>query len=94
LRLTRVAEQRYACSGTPTDCAVLGRDKIAINCDVLEECGAVVRLSVARSRQNTSEPGDENAVLRDGFASIVRPCWLGATPIPRPLAQDLSEFKG
>ena len=83
-------------TGTPKGIreAVVGRDKIAINCDVLEERGAVVRLSVARARQNTSKPGDENAVLRDGFASIIRPCWFGATPIPRPLAQDLSEFKG
>lgn len=66
----------------PLRAARIGRDKVGICCEVLKEDGDVTEIMVPRGRQDTSTPGDENALMAEGFAAINRLKWTGESPLP------------
>jgi 5'-nucleotidase len=74
--------------------ASIGRDKIAIACEVTERRDDLVRILVARSRQDKSDAGDENSVLKAAYATIIRPCWYGNSPLAPGFLEQLSGLAG
>ncbi len=66
----------------PVGLAAIGRDKIAVSCEILRQAGDVTELVVPRGRQNSSGPGDENDLLTKGFATLNRLRWDGETGLP------------
>lgn len=57
----------------------IGRDKIGRTAEVVESDGDRTVITVPRGRAHASQPGDENAVIDAGFASINRLNWFGET---------------
>lgn len=62
--------------------ARVGRDKIAGACDVIEATGARITYRLRRGRPGTPAPGDENATLAEGEATVVRYRWDTSAPLP------------
>ena len=60
----------------------VGRDKIAGACDVIEATDARITYRLRRGRPATLAPGDENAVLAEGMATVVRYRWDTSAPLP------------
>lgn len=57
----------------------IGRDKIGRTAEVVESDGDRTVITVPRGRAHASQPGDENAAIDAGFASINRLNWFGET---------------
>lgn len=57
----------------------IGRDKIARRAEVVEEDGARTVLVFPRGRAHATKPGNENAAIDAGFATINRLNWFGET---------------
>ena len=62
--------------------ALVGRDKIAGACDVVETTAARITYRLRRGRPGTSSPGDENAGLAEGAATVIRYRWDTSAPLP------------
>jgi len=62
--------------------ARVGRDKIAGACDVIEATDARITYRLRRGRPATLAPGDENAGLAEGMATVVRYRWDTSAPLP------------
>ncbi|HKU87654.1 MAG TPA: 5'/3'-nucleotidase SurE [Casimicrobiaceae bacterium] len=61
--------------------ARVGRDKIAGACDVIEATAARITYRLRRGRAGTPAPGDENAGLAQGAATVVRYRWDTSAPL-------------
>src|SRR5690606_4935661 len=57
----------------------IGRDKIARKAEVVEEGEGETVLVFPRGRAHSNMPGDENAAIDTGFATINRLKWFGET---------------
>jgi 5'-nucleotidase len=57
----------------------IGRDKIARRAEVVEEDGERTVLIFPRGRAHVTTPGDENAAIDAGFATVNRLNWFGET---------------
>ncbi|GGH16283.1 5'-nucleotidase SurE [Alsobacter metallidurans] len=57
----------------------IGSNKIGVRCDVVEQGGPTTTLIMPRGRQRTSEPGDENDLLSQGFAIYALQSWRAAS---------------
>ncbi len=57
----------------------IGRDKIARKAEVVEEGEGETVLVFPRGRAHSTMPGDENAAIDTGFATINRLKWFGET---------------
>jgi 5'-nucleotidase len=60
----------------------VSRDKIAGACDVIESTDARITYRLRRGRPGTRAPGDENAGLAEGAATVVRYHWDASAPLP------------
>jgi hypothetical protein len=60
----------------------VSRDKIAGACDVIESTDARITYRLRRGRPGTRAPGDENAGLAEGAATVVRYRWDTSAPLP------------
>jgi 5'-nucleotidase len=56
----------------------IGSNKIGIRCDVIDQAGPTTTLIMPRGRERTSEPGDENDLLSQGFAIYALQSWRAA----------------
>ena len=65
--------------------ARVSRDKIAGACDVIEATDARIAYRLRRGRPGTLAPGDENAILAEGAATVVRYRWDTTAPLPAGL---------
>jgi 5'-nucleotidase len=59
----------------------IGRDKIAGRADVVETDGDRTVIMVPRGRAHATTPGDENAMIDAGFATLNRLNWFGQTQL-------------
>ena len=69
----------------------IGSNKIGTRCDVVEQSGATTTLIMPRGRERTSEPGDENDLLSQGFAIYALQSWRDAAVAGPELAEMLAE---
>jgi len=60
---------------------MIGRDKIGREAEVVREQGDVVELVFPRGRAHASTPGDENAHIDAGRATVSRLGWAGGTAL-------------
>lgn len=67
----------------------IGRDKIARTAEVVETDGARTVIVVPRGRAHATTPGDENAMIDAGFATVNRLNWFGQTPLDDRFLADL-----
>ena len=67
----------------------IGRDKVGIRAEVLSTSGDTTEITIERSRQDTTTPGDENAHLAAGKATVTRLLWSGETPLPAGFVESL-----
>ena len=70
--------------------ARVSRDKIAGACDVIEATDARIAYRLRRGRPGTLAPGDENAILAEGAATVVRYRWDTSAPLPAGLVASWS----
>jgi len=68
----------------------IGRDKVGVFSEVVAERGDITEIIVPRGRQDSSTPGDENAALAEGHATIHRLKWAGEAPLPEALVDTLN----
>lgn len=62
--------------------ARIGRDKLAIGCDVRETTPERTVYRIRRGRAGTRTPGDENSQIDAGNITVVRHCWHADASLP------------
>lgn len=69
----------------------IGQDKIARTADVVEVIGERTIIKVPRGREHASQPGDENAAIDAGFATINRLNWFGETRLTKAFLESVND---
>lgn len=65
----------------PLTQAILGRDKIAAACEVVESTAEKIVFRIARGRPGTRRDGDERSVVESGRIALVRHRWFDDAPV-------------
>ena len=71
----------------------VGSNKIGTRCEVVSRIGDTTTLLIPRGRERTSEPGDENALLAQGYAVYSLQSWRDMAVVSPELSRALSSAR-